>query len=127
MLFPFDDSRWNPEDVSISAPLHNWYRKWYRFPMSLNLRLSDDLAAGLRSLAQDTGRSQQALIREAIEMYLRDYKVQAYPPEIRYAITPATTTYEAALEEVKAMGYLETLTDKESMLATLQELREDRV
>jgi predicted DNA-binding protein len=95
--------------------------------MGLNLRLSDDLAAGLRSLAQDTGRSQQALIREAIEMYLRDYKVQAYSPEVRYMITPATTTYESALQDVKAMGYRETLTDKESMLATLQKLREDRV
>jgi metal-responsive CopG/Arc/MetJ family transcriptional regulator len=95
--------------------------------MGMNLRLPDELANRLRSLAQDTGRSQQALIREAIELYLRDYKVQAYPPEIRYAITPATTTYAAALEEVKAMGYLETLTNKESMLATLQELREDHV
>lgn len=95
--------------------------------MSMNLRLPDDLAAGLRSLAEESGKSQQALIREAVEMYLRDYKVQAYPPEIRYAITPATTTYEAALEEVKAMGYLEALIDKESMLATLQELREDRL
>ena len=113
--------------MSISPPVQYWYRKWYRFPMSMNLRLPDDLGAGLRSLAQESGKSQQALIREAVEMYLRDYKLQSYPPDIRYAITPATTTYAAALEEVRTMGYLETLTDKESMLATLQELREDRV
>lgn len=113
--------------MSISPPLQDWYRKWYHFPMGMNLRLNEELASGLRSLAEETGQSQQALIREAIEMYLRDYKLQAYPPEIRYAITPATTTYEAALAEVKAMGYLKTLTDKDSMMATLQELREDRV
>ena len=95
--------------------------------MSMNLRLPDDLAAGLRSLAEESGKSQQALIREAVEMYLRDYKLHLYPPDIRYAITPATTTYEVALAEVKAMGYLEALIDKESMLATLQELREDRL
>jgi len=111
----------------ISPPLQDWYRKWYHFSMGMNLRLPEDLAAGLRSLAEETGQSQQALIREAIELYVRDYKLQAYPPEIRYAITPAKTTYEEALAEVRAMGYLETLTDTESMLVTLQELREDRV
>ena len=101
-----------------------WYRNWYRFPVSMNLRLPDHLATSLKALAQETGKSQQALIREAIEMYLRDYRVQAYPPEIRHAITPASRSLAEILQELPdPLPW----TGDRSLLETLREMREDRV
>lgn len=38
--------------------------------MATNLRLDDETVAALRATAQSTGRSQQDLIREAIDRYL---------------------------------------------------------
>jgi hypothetical protein len=55
----------------------------------MNLRLPEGLAESLRSLAEETGRSQQELAREALEEYVRDYQLRAYPKEIRHLITPA--------------------------------------
>ena len=57
--------------------------------MAMNLRLPEALAEALRSLAEDTGRSQQELAREALEEYVRDYQLRTYPKEIRHLITPA--------------------------------------
>jgi hypothetical protein len=55
----------------------------------MNLRLPEALAEELRALAVETGRSQQELAREALEEYLRDYRLRAYPKEVRHLITPA--------------------------------------
>lgn len=38
--------------------------------MATNLRLDDDAVAALRAAAQTTGRSQQDLLREAVDRYL---------------------------------------------------------
>jgi len=57
--------------------------------MAMNLRLPDALAEALRALAEETGRSQQELAREALEEYVRDYRLRTYPKEIRHLIIPA--------------------------------------
>ena len=57
--------------------------------MAVNVRMSEDLAGELRELAQETGRSQQDLIRDALAEYIRNYKLRAFPPEIRHMLTPA--------------------------------------
>ena len=61
----------DPGNRRCHAPLMTshptaWYQLRYRQGMAMNLRLPEDLAAGLRALAVDTGRSQQDLAREAI-------------------------------------------------------------
>ena len=66
-----------------------WYRNRYHIRMAMNLRLPEALAEALRALAEETGRSQQELAREALEEYVRDYQLRAYPKEIRHLITPA--------------------------------------
>ena len=38
--------------------------------MATNLRLSDEAAAALRDAARRTGRSQQELLRDAVDQYL---------------------------------------------------------
>lgn len=107
----------------MTISLH-WYQYWYRFSVSMNLRLPEHLASSVKSLAQETGKSQQALIREAIEMYLRDYLVQAYPPEIRHAITPASRSLVEILQELPdPLPW----TGDRTLLETLREMREDRV
>jgi predicted DNA-binding protein len=109
--------------MSITAPTQYWYRKWYRFSMGMNLRLPDELASRLRSLATQTGKSQQVLVREAIEMYLRDYQLAAYPPEIRHAITPASRLLSEILSELPApTGW----SGEKSIVETIREMREDR-
>jgi len=57
--------------------------------MAMNLRLPEELATALRALAEQTGRSQQDLAREALEEYVREYPLRAYPKDIRHLITPA--------------------------------------
>jgi hypothetical protein len=52
--------------------------------------MTEELAGELRALAQETGRSQQDLIRDAIAEYIRNYKLRAFPPEVRHMLTPAT-------------------------------------
>ena len=118
-------------DRSLSMTISPiWYLNWYRFSVSTNLRLPEHLANSLKALAKETGKSQQALIREAIEMYLRDYRLQAYPPEIRHAITPATTTFEAALARLREnssfVSQIDTVST-ETLLETLSDLRADRI
>ena len=118
-------------DRSLSMTISPiWYLNWYRFGVSTNLRLPEHLASSLKALAEETGKSQQALIREAIEMYLRDYRLQAYPPEIRHAITPATTTFEAALARLREnssfVSQIDTVST-ETLLETLSDLRADRI
>lgn len=66
-----------------------WYRKRYRPDMAMNLRLPEGLSDALRALAEQTGRSQQDLAREALTEYVRDYPLRAYPSDVRHLITAA--------------------------------------
>ncbi len=72
---------------------HLRYRYWYHLLMSINLRLSESLANGLKALSKETGKSQQVLAREAIAEYLTNYKLLRFPPEIRHMIIPAETEF----------------------------------
>jgi len=69
------------------------YRKRYRYDMAVNVRMSEELAAQLRDVAESLGKSQQQAIREAVELYIRDYKLRHYPPEVRHLVTPAKRPY----------------------------------
>lgn len=69
------------------------YRKRYRFDMAVNVRMSEELAEQLRRVASELGKSQQEAIREAIELYVRDFKLRHYPPEVRHLVTPAKRHY----------------------------------
>ena len=71
-----------------------WYRNWYRFPVAMNLRLPDALAADLRALAEETGRSQQDLAREALEEYVRNYSLRDFDPRIRHLLTAPAVPFE---------------------------------
>ena len=75
--------------MTTTAPADEWYQKRYRFIMAMNLRLPEELASALRELSDETGRSQQELTREALEEYVRDYPLRAYPSDVRHLITPA--------------------------------------
>ena len=57
--------------------------------MAMNLRLPSELAEALRALAEETGRSQQELARDAIAEYTATYPLRSYPPHIRRLIVPA--------------------------------------
>lgn len=76
-----------------------WYRNRYHSVMGMNLRMDEELAAALRRLAEETGRSQQDLAREAIAEYVRDYPLRAFPKEIRHLLTPARKPYRRIPEE----------------------------
>jgi hypothetical protein len=78
--------------MTTTAPADEWYRKRYRDLVAMNLRLPEELANALRELSEETGRSQQELAREALEEYVRDYPLRAYPKEVRHLITPARYT-----------------------------------
>ena len=80
-----------------------WYRKRYRHDMAMNLRLPEELADALRALAEQTGRSQQDLAREALTEYVRDYPLRAYPRDVRHMITPASRPYGDMDPEVVAV------------------------
>lgn len=53
---------------------HGWYHCAHAYGtvigMSTNLRLSDDAAVALREASRRSGRSQQELLREAVDRYL---------------------------------------------------------
>jgi hypothetical protein len=110
--------------MTTTAAAEKWYRKRYRSSMAMNLRLPEELAAQLRALAEQTGRSQQELAREALEEYVRDYRVRAYPKDVRHLITPAERPGQPPdpelLAELRAIG-------KERLLAALAEVRADKV
>ena len=44
--------------------------KWYRVGVSTNLRLDERATSALRDASRRTGRSQQELLREAVDRYL---------------------------------------------------------
>lgn len=54
----------------MSRPVPHILGGRYHSVVAMNLRLSDAAAAALRAAAQRTGRSQQELLREAVEQYL---------------------------------------------------------
>jgi len=108
--------------VTTTAPADKWYRKRYRDLVAMNLRLPEELANALRGLSEETGRSQQELAREALEEYVRDYRLRAYPKEVRHLITPAQhrPNDPQALEELRTAW---ANVDAESLLAALLEDR----
>lgn len=65
--------------------------------MAVNVRMNEELSGELRALAQETGRSQQDLIREAISDYVRNYKLRGFPPEVRHLLTPGKKASAEAL------------------------------
>jgi len=71
--------------------------------MAMNLRLPGDLADALRALADQTGRSQQDLAREALTEYVHDYPLRAYPKEVRHMITPASRPFGDVDPEISAL------------------------
>lgn len=99
------------------------YRYWYHFIMSMNLRLSESLAIGLKALSKETGKSQQVLVREAIAEYVNHYKLLRYPPEIRHLIIPAETEFgDFYVDESRQVNLPPGVSTDE----VLQELRRDR-
>ena len=75
-----------------------WHHIRYRFSMAVNVRMTQELSEELRSLARDTGRSQQDLIREAISEYVRNYPLRGFPPEVRHFLTPAMKSAPGAVK-----------------------------
>lgn len=100
------------------------YRKRYRFLVAMNLRLPEELASALRELAEQTSRSQQDLAREALEEYVRDYPLRAYPKEVRHLITPASRPSTPVDPEVLAL--LKSI-GRERLLSGLDDTRADKV
>ena len=108
--------------MTTTVSAGQWYRKRYRSFVAMNLRLPEELASALRELSEQTGRSQQELAREALEEYVRDYRLRAYPKEVRRLITPA----QHRPNDPQAMEELRTAwanVDAESLLAALLEDR----
>ena len=98
-----------------------WYRKRYRFDMAVNVRMSEELAEQLRQVAAELGKSQQEAIREAIELYVRDFKLRHYPPEVRHLVTPAKRPYRHIPSSERYAP-----PDYEGSEALIRELRGDR-
>ena len=85
------ESRW----VTTTHTGDKWYRKRHRDAVAMNPRLPVALARALRELSGQTGRSQEELTIEALEEYVRDYRLRAYPTDVRHLITPAPAGYWA--------------------------------
>ena len=54
--------------------------------MAMNLRLPSELAEALRALAEETGRSQQELARDAIAEFIDEFPHRAFPKSIRHLV-----------------------------------------
>lgn len=76
--------------------LVSWYHGRYRSSVAVNLRLPAELAERLRAQAEEEGRSQQAVMRDALENYLRDVHLKAFPPEIRHLLLPPKRPFSMA-------------------------------
>ncbi len=92
--------------------------------MAMNLRLPEGLVAALRQLSEETGRSQQALAREALEEYVRDYRLRGYPKDVRHLVTPGARPRTPL--DPEAMAILRTI-GRDRLLEGLDEVRSDRV
>lgn len=110
--------------VTSAPSTDEWYQKRYRFLVAMNLRLPEELACALRELSEETGRSQQELAREALEEYVRDFPLRAYPKEVRDLVTPAARPRKTMDPEV--MEVLRTI-GRDRLLAGLDDVRSDRV
>ena len=110
--------------MTITDWYRDRYRKTYPDPMAMNLRLTENLATALRDLAEQTGRSQQDLAREALEEYVRDYSFRAYPKEVRHLITPAEPVREEPSPEMRELLASH---DVDALLASLEWARQDRL
>lgn len=108
--------------MTTTTSAGDWYQKWYRSFVAMNLRLPEELATALRELSEETGRSQQELAREALEEYVRDYSLRAYPKEVRHLVTPARYRPgdPRVVEEIRAAW---ADVDAEAVLAALLEDR----
>ncbi len=82
---------------AMTTLLPIWYQNRYRISMAVNVRMNEELAGELKALAEETGRSQQDLIRDAIADYIRNYQLRAFPPEIRHMLTPGRKASPEAL------------------------------
>lgn len=91
--------------------------------MAMNLRLPEELASALRALAEQTGRSQQDLIREALEEYVREYPLRAYPKDVRHLITPAARRHDDPANDEDLRRAWEGI-DPSGLLAALLDDRE---
>lgn len=70
---------------------------WYHRNMPTNLRLRPDLADAVKSEAARTGRSQQDVMRDAIERYLASGGgTSAHTPSVSDILPPRTPWREAA-------------------------------
>jgi hypothetical protein len=61
---------WNPTPSRNRCRYHNTCPVGTIIGVSTNLRLSPDAAVALRDAARKSGRSQQELLREAVDRYL---------------------------------------------------------
>ena len=106
--------------------LPEWYQFRYRRDMAINVRLSDDLAQRVRDQAREEGRSQQALIVDALELYLRDVRLRAFPPEIRHMLIPAEGTFDPRGDRSKLSPGTRIPHSSEEIQRILLELKGDR-
>ncbi len=92
--------------MALRLAPHGWetlrYRKWYqiryRLPMAMNLRLPDELAERLRALADETGRSQQVLVRAAVEQFLDQQELKHLNPWLRAHVKPPIGDHRPLLD-----------------------------
>mgnify|MGYP006290244781 CR=1 FL=1 len=77
------------------------YRKRYHSGMGMNIRMDEELAAGLRGLSERTGRSQQDLVRQAIDEFVRTFELREFPAEIRHTLTPARRPYRRLVPSIE--------------------------
>ena len=63
--------------------------------MNFSIHLSDTLAERLQQIAQETGRSRNALIREAVESWLASREQRRWPQEVLdFQGVPDTVPFE---------------------------------
>lgn len=69
--------------------------------MNFSFHLNDDLVRRLNALTQATGRSRNALIREAIEEWLERQEHRRWPEEVlRFSGIPEAIPFEQSCAEI---------------------------
>ena len=66
------------------------YQRWYYPAVATNLRLRRDVADAVRAAAIESGRSQQEIIREAIDRYLALAPISEQESDLRALILAGT-------------------------------------
>lgn len=110
--------------MTMTRTAEERYRKRYRSSVAMNLRLPEELAHALRELSDETGRSQQELAREALEEYVRDYRLRAYPKDVRHLVTPAKHSAGPTDPEVRLL--LRSI-GRDRLRAGLEEAKSDKI